>query len=204
MPRLGAKWCNQTSRSGLVASMVRTVDVTGSKPIGIPTKTVKMSLHSQPHCATATGFHDYLSIVSGETRSQTFQKMQFKNSNNGFCNRRGARVESKKNLTSRPFCESLKFETGGICLYFDFCDPAYRSVYISLGWLKRLHFRHARCFLLSSAYKQLGYGLLWSSTWKIHTTVSKLFSVSLIWTPRTYISTCRTQHFTMSACPGSC
>ena len=36
-------------------------------------------------------------------------------------------------------------------------------------------------FLLSSAYKQLGYGLLWSSTWKIHTTVSKLFSVSLIY-----------------------
>ena len=110
MPRLGAKWCNQTSRSGLVASMVRTVDVTGSKPIGIPTKTVKISLHSQPHCATATGFHDYLSILSGETRSQTFQKTQFENSNNGFCNRRGARVESKKNLTSRPFCDSLKFE----------------------------------------------------------------------------------------------
>ena len=110
MPRLGAKWCNQTSRSGLVASMVRTVDVTGSKPIGIPIKTVKMSLHSQPHCATATGFHDYLSIVSGETRSQTFQKTQFENSNNGFCNRRGARVESKKNSTSRPFCDSLKFE----------------------------------------------------------------------------------------------
>jgi hypothetical protein len=90
--------------------MVRTVDVTGSKPIGIPTKTVKMSLHSQPHCATATGFHDYLSILSGETRSQTFQKTQFENSNNGFCNRRGARVESKKNSTSRPFCDSLKFE----------------------------------------------------------------------------------------------
>ena len=33
-----------------------------------------MSLHSQPHCATATWFHDYLSIVSGENRSQTFQK----------------------------------------------------------------------------------------------------------------------------------
>ena len=45
--------------------------------IWIPIKTVKMSLHSQPHCATATGFHDYLSIVSGETRSQNFQKMQF-------------------------------------------------------------------------------------------------------------------------------
>jgi hypothetical protein len=106
------------------------------------------------------------------------------------------------------FCSSYILHfllfAGGICLHFDFCDPAYRSVYISLGWLKRLHFRHARCFLLSSAYKQLGYGLLWSSTWKIHTTVSKLFSVSLIWTPRTYISTCRTQHFTMSACPGSC
>ena len=90
--------------------MVRTVDVTGSKPIRIPTKTVKISLHSQPHCATATGFHDYLSIVSGETRSQTFQNMQFQNSNNGFCNRRGARVESKEKSTSRPFCDSLKFE----------------------------------------------------------------------------------------------
>jgi hypothetical protein len=101
LPEVGSwrEWCVQWTL------MVRTVDV-----IEIHTKIVKMSLHSQPHCATGTGFRDYLSIVSGETRSQTFQKMQFQNSNNGVCNRRGARVESKKNLTSRPFCDSLKFE----------------------------------------------------------------------------------------------
>jgi hypothetical protein len=53
------------------------VDVTGSKSLRILTENIKLSLHSQPHCATTTCFHDYLSIVSGRVRSQTFQKMKF-------------------------------------------------------------------------------------------------------------------------------
>jgi hypothetical protein len=90
--------------------MARTVDVTGSTPIGIQTKTVEISLHSQPHYATATGFHDYLSIVPGKIRSQTFQKMQFQNSNNVFVTAAVLELRAKKNSTSRPFCGSLKFE----------------------------------------------------------------------------------------------
>jgi len=73
-----------------VASMVRTVDVTGSKPIGILTKTVKISLHSQPHCATATGFHDYLSIVPERYDHEVFKKMSFENSNSKFVTATGA------------------------------------------------------------------------------------------------------------------
>ena len=82
--------------------------------------------------------------------------------------------------TKKKIQASEELATGGICSVIELRAPAYRSVYSSLGWLKRLHFRHARCFLLSSAYKQLGYGLCWSSTWKIHITVGKVFSVSLI------------------------
>ena len=73
-----------------MASMVRTVDVTGSKSIGIPTKTVKMSLHPQPHCATATGFHDNMSIVPERYDHEVFKKMSFENSNSKFVTATGA------------------------------------------------------------------------------------------------------------------
>jgi hypothetical protein len=33
-------------------------------------------------------------------------------------------------------CIHARQGAGGICLHFEFCDPAYRSVYSSLGWLK--------------------------------------------------------------------
>ena len=43
-----------------------------------------MSLHPQPHCATATGFHDNMSIVPERYDHEVFKKMSFENSNSKF------------------------------------------------------------------------------------------------------------------------
>ena len=53
-------------------------------------KTVKMSLHPQPHCATATGFHDNMSIVPERYDHEVFKKMSFENSNSKFVTATGA------------------------------------------------------------------------------------------------------------------
>ena len=146
----------------------------------------------------------YIPLFRARSAHPDLPNAEFPSPRNNAEYARGTRGTTARNpnTSKRGISGSL---AGGICLHFEFCDPAHRSVYIPLGWLKGSISGMRDVFYYLPLINSSDMAFFWlSSTWKIHTTVSKLFSVSLIWTPRTYISTCRTQHFTMSACTGSC